>query len=163
MLRVAVVGGVLIGVGLELLTWVLAEYGPQGGDGVAWSLRGNGALVVPLGLGPVVLAGAWSAYVLHSRGAVRWRQLGLLALLIGAGLVVLSLVSLMLGAVAGYTWLSLTVSIWMILAPLLCAVVPVARVPVPPRRLQHLGAAVVFTVVSVVSYVVASRVLPPGA
>jgi len=95
-----VVGGVLVGVGLEVLTWWLAAYGPLGG---AWSLRGNGALVVPFGLGPVVLVGAWAVFALHTRESE------------------------------------------------------------PPRRLAHLAAAAVFTVLAVVSYFAASRVLPPGS
>jgi hypothetical protein len=96
----ALAGGVLVGVGLEVLTWWLAAYGPQG-DG--WSLRGNGALVVPFGLGPAVLVGGWIAFALH------------------------------------------------------------ARTESPPRRFQHFAAAVVFTMLSVLSYAGASRVLPPGA
>ena len=33
-------------------TWVIAHYGPQSIGGEPWSLRGNGAQVVPLGIGP---------------------------------------------------------------------------------------------------------------
>jgi len=163
MLRVAVVGGLLVGIGLDVLTWLLAAYGPQGGDSSPWSFRGNGALVVPLGLGPAVLAGAWTAFVLHARGAVRWRRLGLIAFLVGVGLIVAGIVALLAGAVAAYNWLSLAVPVWMILAPVVAAVVPVVRRPCGPGWFEHLPAAMVFTVLAVFGYFAASRVLPPGA
>src|SRR5262249_19055169 len=130
---------------------------------VPWSFRGNGALVVPLGIGPAVLAGAWSAFVLHSRGAVRWRELSLLAFLIGVGLVLGGAVVVVAQAPDASAWLSLAAPAWMILAAVLAAVLPVARQPAPPRRLMHLAAAVVFSVLMVFSFFVAGRWLPPGA
>jgi hypothetical protein len=72
-LLAAVLGaGPLAGVGLDLLTFAVPRYGPQGGDAAAWSFRGTGALIVPFGLGPAVLAGAWTALVLRARRATQW-------------------------------------------------------------------------------------------
>jgi hypothetical protein len=39
--------------------------------GATWSLRGNGALIVPLGLGPAILGTAWVSLALSFRGQ-RW-------------------------------------------------------------------------------------------
>ncbi len=47
--------GLLAGIALDLVTYLVARYGPQGDS---WSFRGNRALIVPVGLGPAVLAGA---------------------------------------------------------------------------------------------------------
>jgi hypothetical protein len=61
--------GLVAGVVLEVITFLVARYGPSGGggDGPAWSLRGNGALIIPFGLGPAVIAGGWTSLVLHYR------------------------------------------------------------------------------------------------
>jgi hypothetical protein len=46
--------------------------------GATWSLRGNGALIVPLGLGPAILAIAWVGLAFNFRGR-RWLGPALLA------------------------------------------------------------------------------------
>src|SRR5262245_610510 len=69
-LTVLVAVGVGVGVGLEVLTVLLARYGPSGSmaAGAAWSLRGNGALVVPFCLGPLVLIGGWTVLAIRPWG-----------------------------------------------------------------------------------------------
>jgi hypothetical protein len=61
--------------------------------GANWSLRGNGALVVPFAGGPALLAGGWTALGLWRLRAPGWARLGLVA---GVGALVLAL-----GVVAG--------------------------------------------------------------
>ena len=78
----------MLGIALDVLTFVVARYGPSGGD-VPWSFRGNGALIVPLGLGPAILAGGWTAVLLHGRRGVRWLTWGVTVFAIGALLVLL--------------------------------------------------------------------------
>jgi len=78
------VWGLLTGIALDLLTFVIARYGPQGGDEAPWSFRGNGALVVPFGLGPVCAAAGWTALVLCARGVKRWRRWTVATGLVGA-------------------------------------------------------------------------------
>src|SRR2546428_13894338 len=72
----AVAIGLLAGVLLDVGTFLAARYGPEA-DG--WSLRGNGALSVPFGLGPAILAGFWAGLVFRFRGFGRWLALGLVA------------------------------------------------------------------------------------
>lgn len=164
------VGGVLaalaVGIGLEVLTWLVARYGPEGG---AWSLRGNGSLIVPFGLGPAVLAGAWSALVLHARGAERWVVLSIAAalvglVLIGIGLLVLGVAGRTFAGQVAANWLFLSVLGWMLAAPLVAALAPVKRLPPPnATRAMHAVTGVLATLCMLASFVAVGRVLPPGS
>jgi hypothetical protein len=164
----ALVVGLVAGVVLDVLTFLLARYGPSGTDGIAWSFRGNGALVVPFGLGPAVLAGAWSAIVLHYRGASAWLRLGLGAALLGAVVVLASAAATTLPASAGVVVaqvLSVAVLAWPVAAPLLAGVMPVARVQEEGRqsRLSHVVAGVILAVALGASFSLAASVLQPGS
>jgi len=113
------VGGLLLGV----LTNVVSQYGPSANG---WSLKGNGALFVPLGIGPAMVCGAWTALVLHSAQRSRWWQTG-----VGAGLVGASLIGLgtakpfLVGNAAGWfdTATILAAWVWTVAAPLAAVVV----------------------------------------
>jgi hypothetical protein len=63
----------LIGLLVGLCLWILTigvSRGHLSGD--AWSLSGNGALIVPFGVGPAVVAGGWAAIIFRMRGHSRW-------------------------------------------------------------------------------------------
>src|SRR5256886_56451 len=81
------------GVALWLLTTLLSR---SASSGNGWSLAGNGALIIPFGLGPAIVAAGWTAIILRMRGHPRWLQFGvasgLIALVLVAG-AVLSLVA----------------------------------------------------------------------
>src|SRR5207253_11449439 len=62
--------------------------------GNGWSLSGNGALIVPFGIGPVVVAGGWAATILRMRGHPRWLLLGIGSAFVGLALTAASLLSL---------------------------------------------------------------------
>ena len=83
--------GLLAGVSLWLLTTLLSRSTISGNG---WSLAGNGALIIPFGLGPTVVAGGWTAIILRMRGHPRWLQLGFSSGLIALVLVLSSVVSL---------------------------------------------------------------------
>jgi len=83
--------GLIAGLCLWLLT-IAVSRGNISGDG--WSLSGNGALVVPFGLGPAVVAGGWSGTILRMRGHPRWLLLGLGSGLIGLALTAASVLSI---------------------------------------------------------------------
>src|SRR2546428_3660057 len=89
----AVAIGLLAGVLLDVGTFLVARYGPEA-DG--WSFRGNGALSIPFGLGPAILAGFWAGLVFRFRGFGRWLALGLVAALVGTALLLISVVVLVL-------------------------------------------------------------------
>jgi hypothetical protein len=74
-------GGILLAVATHALS--LSNIG-----GANWSLRGNGALVVPFAGGPALLAGGWTALGLWRLRAPGWMRLGLAG---GAGALVLAL------------------------------------------------------------------------
>ena len=87
------IAGVVAGIALWIVTMLLSRSDIQGNG---WSLAGNGALIVPFGLGPAFVAGGWAAIVLRMRGHPRSLQLGIGSGLIGLALVAGSLLSLIL-------------------------------------------------------------------
>jgi hypothetical protein len=158
----AVVIGLLAGVLLDVATFFVARYGPQADS---WSFRGNGALSVPFGLGPAILGGFWTALVLRFRGFARWLLLGLAAALVGTAFLLASVLVLVLfnsGAVSNA--MTFFILAWMVLAPILAAVVPAPKTrPEPLEVGAHVGAGVLITVALVVAFYAAALVLAPGS
>lgn len=158
----AVAGGLIAGSLLDVLTYWLARAGPVG-DG--WSLRGNGALVVPVGLGPAVLAGAWAGLILRYRGAARWLSSGIGATVIGALPAVSSVLVLVIfgsSAQGVSDFLTLPAVLWPALALLLAVIIPLKG----GRRgdaLVHALAAMAFTIGLVVGFSAVGASLPPGS
>ena len=169
LLGVALGAGLLAGVTLNLLTFLVARYGPSGSDGAPWSLRGNGALVVPFGLGPALLAGAWTALVLHYRSAARWLTWGVGAGLVGAAFVLAGVAALILFGSAGPSVsmsMSLITLAWMCLAPVVAGALRVGGRPAertPAALVAHSMAGVMFPVALVAGLFAAGVVLPPGS
>jgi len=161
----AILIGLLAGVFLDVLTFLVARYGPQA-DG--WSFRGNGALVVPFSIGPAVLAGGWTALASRYRGFPRWLVLGLAAGVIGIGFVVASVLVLVFfgsDAAAGFSnAVSLLTLGWMIVAPWLARFV---RAPAQQVRHGQLGghviAGVFFAVALFAAFTTSGLVLAPGS
>lgn len=160
----AVAIGLLAGVLLDVATFLVARYGPQADS---WSFRGNGALSVPFGLGPAILAGFWAALVFRFRGFGRWLVLGLVAALVGTAFLLISVIVLVLfnsdgmGVSNAMTFFILA---WMVLAPILAAVVPAPKQhPERPALAGHIGAGVLITVALLVAFSVSGLVLAPGS
>ena len=85
----------LVGAVAGLALWALTAFASRSHlSGNGWSLSGNGALIVPFGLGPAIVAGGWAMVILRMRAHPRWLQLGIGSGLIGAALVAASLLSL---------------------------------------------------------------------
>src|SRR3989442_9379493 len=82
--------GMIAGVLLWILTIVLSRSNVSGNG---WALSGNGALIIPFGVGPAVVAGGWTAIILRMRGHRRWLPLGLPRSLVGLSLTAGSLLS----------------------------------------------------------------------
>jgi hypothetical protein len=163
---IVVVSGLALGVAVELLTVVVARYGPSGGDGLPWSFRGNGALVVPFGVGPAVLAAAWTALVLRARGAPRWLGGGAIVGLIGCGLVGSSILLLVVFGSAAQRLSDLLVYptwIWMASAPVLAMLVPVRGTSAPRKKTVHILAGALFAVVLPTAFLAAELVVSPGS
>src|SRR5437870_7863980 len=90
--------GVIAGIVLWVLTIVLSRSRLSGNG---WALSGNGALIIPFGLGPAVVAGGWAAIILRMRGHRRWLQLGIARDLFVLALTAGRLLSLMAFGPAG--------------------------------------------------------------
>jgi hypothetical protein len=73
---VGIVG--LVGLLVGALLWVLTDVlGKSDIGGPGWSLRGNGALVVPFAGGPAALTAGWSMLTLWQRAHGKWLVAGL--------------------------------------------------------------------------------------
>jgi hypothetical protein len=90
--------GVIAGVLLWILTIVLSRSNISGNG---WALSGNGALIIPFGIGPAVVAGGWAAIILRMRSHPRWLRLGIASGLVGLALTAGSLLSLIAFGPAG--------------------------------------------------------------
>lgn len=160
----AVVIGLIAGVLLDVATFLVARYGPQADS---WSFRGNGALSVPFGLGPAILAGFWAALVFRFRGFARWLLLGVGAALVGTAFLLVSVLALVLfnsGGMGVSNAMTFFILAWMVLAPILAAVVPAPKPRPEPQEVGgHVGAGVLITVALVVAFYVAALVLAPGS
>ena len=87
----------LLGILAGIVLWLLTSFVSRSHiSGNGWSLSGNGALIVPFGLGPAIVAGGWAAIILRMRGHPRWLQLGVGSGLVGLALVAASLLSLII-------------------------------------------------------------------
>jgi hypothetical protein len=161
------VGGLVAGVVLDVLTFLVARYGPAGEGGAPWSFRGNGALIVPFGLGPALIAGGWAALVLQHRGSPHWQSLGWAATAVGVVLALASAAAVVLlgrqGAALS-TALTFAVLAWVLLAPVLAALVPVTRRHSNRPGLPQTVAALVLLPIAMFTGLSASAiVLPPGS
>ena len=153
----ALVCGLVAGVLLDMVTFLVARYGPQFGH---WSFRGNGALAVPFGFGPAILAGAWVALVLRYRGFPGWLRRGLITLLIGAAFLVLSVFFLYLTDVD----VMLLIVGWMIVAPVVAGFIRRPAQATPSGAAGgHIGAGVGFPVAMALAFYASGSVLAPGS
>jgi hypothetical protein len=160
----AVLVGLVAGALLDVAAFLVARYGPQA-DG--WSFRGNGALAIPFGLGPALLAGFWAGLVFRYRGFARWALLGLAAALVGTTFLLISVLVLVLfnsAAMDVSSAMSFFILGWMVVAPALAAVLPARTYGQRSEQLPvHVGAGAILTVVFFVAFFVAGLVLAPGS
>jgi hypothetical protein len=131
---VVAVAGALAGVLLWVLTIVLSRSNISGNG---WALTGNGALIIPFGFGPAVVAGGWAAIILRMRGHRRWLQLGIGSGLVGLALTAGSFISLIAFGPGGRD-AGATVSLFfgfLLYGWLLASAIVAAMIPAPdPER-----------------------------
>ena len=178
----AAIAGLVAGVLLDVVAFLVARYGPQA-DG--WSFRGNGALAIPFGLGPALLAGFWAGLVFRYRGFTRWALLGLGAVLVGTAFLLISVLVLVLfnsAAMDVSSAMTFFILGWMLAAPILAALAPAHGdygSPHPASLLRkradlptgwgggelpaHGGAGAILTVILFVAFFAAGLVLAPGS
>jgi hypothetical protein len=128
---------------------------------MAWSFRGNGALVVPFGVGPAVLAGGWTALVLHGRTGVRWLWWSVATGLVGVAVVLASVAATVLGRLDVADRLTYPILAWAAIAPILAFAMRRGVHQAGPVR--HVVAAVVFVFAFVGGFLLAVQFLPPGS
>jgi hypothetical protein len=122
-----------------LCLWVLTIAVSRGGlHGDGWSLSGNGALIVPFGISPALVAGGWAAIILRMRGHPRWLLLGLGSALIGLGLAAASLLVLVVfgprsrdAGAAASLFFGFVLYGWLLGSAIVAALIPA---PDPDRR-----------------------------
>jgi len=137
--------GLLAGLMLAVLTALVSQFGPQV-DG--WSLRGNGALIVPFDLGSAILAGAWTGLARHAKGDARWPVWGIGAALVGVALMGAELApATVFGPAAGWVAVDLSgVALgWPVVAALLAAMLSGSGRS-RARTGLHLAAGVLFAI-----------------
>jgi hypothetical protein len=153
--------GVAGGAAISLLAFRLARYGPADGS---WSFRGNGALAAYT-LVPALLAGGWTAVVLHRR-RLPWPGPALAAGLVGVVLAALDAALLpVLGAGADQTVgpvMLAALLAWAVVAPALATRIPrrTAGRPVPPG--VAVGAAA-WLIGAVAGVIAVGFLLPAGS
>jgi len=92
LLAAMAIGGLTAGLLLDVLTAWVSAAGPSSADG-QYTLRGNGALIVPIGGGLVLVTAAWTALTMRWLGHARALAIGVgagafeLAVVLMAGLV----------------------------------------------------------------------------
>jgi len=154
--------GIAGGAAVSLLAFLLARYGPADGS---WSFRGNGALAAYT-LTPAVLAGGWTAVVLHHR-RLTWLAWGLAAGLVGVVLAALDAALLpVFGAGADHDVgpvLLVALLAWVVVAPALATRVP-GGVPGEPLPVGVSAAGGVAWLTGLVAgLTVVSALLPAGS
>ena len=128
-----------IGVVAGFCLWVLTIAISRGNiSGNGWSLSGNGALVVPFGLGPALVAGGWAGTILRMRGHPRWLLLGIGSGLIGLALTAASLLSIIVfgpksrdAGAAASLFFGFVLYGWLLGSAIVAALIPA---PDPDRR-----------------------------
>lgn len=147
------IAGLAAGVALTMLTYLLARFGPQGDS---WSYRGNGAHVVPFGLGPAALAAGWTMLAAHFRSSRRWSAFGLAALAVGTALAVIGGAALPVGGLAAERIVSpvalVALLVWPFAAPVLAALLPLPARTTSPGLGAYLAAGAALPVAMVVGF-----------
>ena len=129
----------LVGVVAGLCIWALTIAVSRGGlSGDGWSLSGNGALVVPFGIGPALVAGGWAGIILRMRGHPRWWLLGIGSALIGLAVAAASLLVLVVfgprsrdAGLAASLFFGFGLYGWLLGSAIVAALIPA---PDPDRR-----------------------------
>jgi len=153
----ALVIGLLAGGLLDVVTFLVARYGPESGH---WSFRGNGALAVPFGLGPVMLAAAWAALVWRYRGFQTWLRRGLWTVAGGIAIFIL----LVIFVFVANTDLTLLLIATIVIVPVFAGFQRSREALVRRGGLaEHIGAGVAFPLALALGFYASELVLPPGS
>ncbi|HET7465926.1 MAG TPA: hypothetical protein VFL29_04620 [Candidatus Dormibacteraeota bacterium] len=154
--------GIAFGALVSVTAFLLARYGP---DGDSWSFRGNGALAA-YSLIPALLAGGWTALVMHQRGRP-WLTPGLAAAAVGIALAVLDAALLPVFGRAGDQIagpvLLLALAAWSVVAPAGAALLNRASTPGSRPVITSIAAAGLWVVGLAAGVVLIGIAIPAGS
>jgi hypothetical protein len=158
----------LLGILAGIVLWLLTSFASRSHiSGNGWSLSGNGALIVPFGLGPAIVAGGWAAIILRMRGHPRWLQLGVGSGLIGLALVAGSLLSLIVfgpnGRDAGSTaslFFGFLLYGWLLASAITAAMIPAPDPARPGPPFWSMAAILLLPVTLIAGCEAGAAVLP---
>ena len=157
--------GLLIG----LLIWIATLLVSRSNiHGHGWSLAGNGALIVPFGVGPALVAAGWAAIILRLRGHPRWLIWGAGSGLVGLFWVFCSLLSLVLfgagsrdAGATGSIFFGFLLYGWLVASAIAAAMIPSPDQP-PKRTPIWSIAAFLLVPVSLIAGCQAGAAVLPG-
>jgi hypothetical protein len=156
-LLLATAGGVVQGAVFALIT---AAVSASDVAGSGWSLKGNGALIVPFGLMPAVVAGELALIVLRMRRHPRAPLVAGIVLALGLVSLPLGLLALTVRAVTVYNLLAVGVLVWMPLAPVIAAFLPAPGAI--GARLPSVLALLALPIATVIGFMIGSWLVPAG-
>jgi hypothetical protein len=164
LLCVVAAAGLLVGALITVLTFLTARYGPTGHS---WSFRGDGALAVPAGLAPALVAAGWVMLVVHYRSERRWPGLGVGAGLVGVAFAAADAALIPVGGAgadqtAGPVLLVLLFA-WTVVAPVAASLVPVSGRTERPPIGPYLSSFIALPPALLGGFSAMSLVIPPGS
>jgi hypothetical protein len=163
LIAVSAVVALVAGGAVSILVFTVARYGPSGGD---WSFKGNGAITAYTALAGV-LAGGFTALVLHARRHPRWLGRGVFAGAVGLAIALVAAAILPVfgrGVDQVVTPILLIALVgWILVAPALAARRDPRAVPIGAAYWPHVAAGAAWLVATLVGLVIVGIVLPAGS
>jgi hypothetical protein len=162
LLGATVICALLAGAAISVAAFLVARYGPSGDS---WSFKGNGAISVYTAF-PAVIAGGWTALVLHARGRPGWLALGVAAGVAGLVMGLIGAAALPLFGIQGDAIVTpialIALLLWVIVAPALAARRDPRAVPLRGYG-SHVAAGAAWLAAAAAGVAIVGSIIPAGS